>query len=284
MVHKFDDAYRWHKIRTDPRPIEFLKARESYCVAAAARFLHRKGSCEHGWSLQDQEGTIIALLIHSKRSLFPVFNGKKDLSFPCFLSHFLRKVAIHSVQGLRKDAELLESAIALLGIIPAEQIDYDLMTLDREPNPDSFRAGPQRLILRRPIPSDMEDLFLLQAAYEQEEVLPRGAEFNPATCRLVLEHIVAHEQILIAELEGRILGKINTNAASFSRYQLGGLYVRPEYRGLGIASQMIAVFVQNILASGKGVTLFVKKQNRAASRVYRRVGFHIIEDYRISYY
>jgi predicted GNAT family acetyltransferase len=253
-------------------------------VAASARFLHQEDPHDHGWSLHDEEGNMIALIIHSKRSLFPVLNGMKEILLPRFICRFIQEIALHSVQGIRRDTKLLEDAIAHLGIIPTEHIDYDLMSLDREPSPNSLRAGPRRLVLRHPVLSDMDALFLLQAAYEQEEVLPQGAAFNPAACRLSLEHIVAHEQVLIAELEGRILGKINTSAASFSRYQIGGVYVHPQFRGLGIASRMIAVFVRDILASGKGVTLFVKKRNLPALTAYRRVGFHVIEDYRISYY
>ncbi|MDR2535373.1 MAG: GNAT family N-acetyltransferase [Treponema sp.] len=285
MIRRFKSgAAVWHKIENDPKALLFLRSRELYCVAASARFLSNSGSYDHAWSLQDGRGRIIALLIHSKRSFFPVFNSRLDIPIPRFMDRFLRKIALHAIQGLQREVEVLETGLIPLGVVPAEQIDYDLMALDRLPNTNSLSKGPQKLVLRRPTGSDIEALFPLQAGYEQEEVLPTGAVFNPASCRLSLEHIIANEQILIAELEGRILGKINTNAESFSRYQIGGVYILPEYRGLGIGSRLTAAFVRDIVIAGKGVSLFVKKQNLAARIVYRRIGFISLEDYRITYY
>jgi predicted GNAT family acetyltransferase len=81
-----------------------------------------------------------------------------------------------------------------------------------------------------------------------------------------------------------MVGKINTNAAAFTRSQIGGVYVHPDYRGLGIATGLTAAMVQELAAAGKGVSLFVKKRNLAAQRVYRRIGFRVIGDYRICYY
>ncbi|GHU58195.1 hypothetical protein FACS189444_1480 [Spirochaetia bacterium] len=281
--------FGWQKQRKDEGPeIEaFLKAREPRCVAACARYLHspsaKKPAHEHLWTLRDRGGTLSALLIHSRRSLLPVFNGNSHIPLPRFLNRFLGKMPIHAVQGLRTEVELLTNAMDLLGYSAAEDIDYDLMALDREPV-TAPNAGPGELILRRPGIMDIGNLYPLQAAYEQEEVLPRGVSFNPVSCRLTLEHIIARERILAAELDGVIVGKVNTNAASFSCSQIGGIYVHPAYRGRGIATAMIAAFARDLIRDGRGITLFVKKRNAAARAIYRRVGFAATGDYRISYY
>jgi predicted GNAT family acetyltransferase len=85
-------------------------------------------------------------------------------------------------------------------------------------------------------------------------------------------------------MENRIVGKINTNAASFTRLQVGGVYVLPEYRGLGIGRRMTAAFTGELIQQGRGLTLFVKKNNPAARSIYDRAGFTAAADYRISYY
>jgi ribosomal protein S18 acetylase RimI-like enzyme len=236
------------------------------------------------WSLRDGQGKVIALLLHSKRSLFPVFNGLNDVPAPHFLNRLIRKIPVHAVQGLREDALILENIITHFGIRPAESIDYDLMSLDREPPADCFTAGPPGLIIRQPGSPDMAKLLPLQAAYEQEEVLPRGAVFDPSSCRAALERILSHERILSAELEGRMIAKVNTSAESFTRSQIGGVYVHPDYRGRGIATRLCAELVRSLTPSGRGISLFVKKRNPAALSVYRRIGFEILSDYRISYY
>jgi predicted GNAT family acetyltransferase len=183
-----------------------------------------------------------------------------------------------------EDADTLETLMEAQGYFASERIDYALMSLDTAPMPGALKSGPAGLILRPPLPKDEEDLFALQAAYEQEEVLPAKAVFNAAACRLNLKQILSREQVLVAELNGRLAGKINTSAQSFTRYQIGGVYVRPDCRGLGIGVKMTAVFVQNLMARGLGLTLFVKKRNSAACKVYRKAGFSVLADYRISYF
>jgi predicted GNAT family acetyltransferase len=220
-----------------------------------------------------------------------VFNGQRLVPARRVLRPFPGTLPLHAIQGLREDAELLEEALRPV-YTAVDRIDYDLMSLDAEPDPEAFkgrlqpflRRGPAGLQLRTPDISDLERLLPLQTAYEKEEVLPRGAVHNPISTRLSLEHAVLREHILAAELEGRIVAKINTNAVSFTRYQLGGVYVHPGYRGIGIATSMTAALVLALAAEGRGLTLFVKKHNAAAKTVYRRLGFRTIGDYRISYY
>ena len=278
---------RWRKIDKDDfhKAEDYLKAREKFCVTASARFLRiQKNRNGHIWHIQCQEGEIAALLLHCRKSLFPVFNSRSCIPGPRFLNRFLGKVQIHSLQGLKEDAELLENLMEEQGYYATERIDYDLMGLDNAAIPKITRADPADLVFRFPLPEDMEALFSLQSAYEQEEVLPKNAVFNPAASRLGLEKILSSEQIFVAELGGQVIGKINTSAESFSRIQVGGVYVRPDCRGRGIAAKMTIAFLQNLSSNGKDITLFVKKRNNAAKAVYRKIGFAVLGDYRISYF
>jgi ribosomal protein S18 acetylase RimI-like enzyme len=279
---------RWRKIPGNARCAAeaYLRDREKLCVAASARFLKLKNkeNSGHIWCLNGPGEEISALLLHSRQSLYPVFEKNRDIPGPRFLNRFLGNVRIHALQGLKEDAELLENLMEDQGYSAAERIDYDLMSLDTDPRPEAFRSGPAALLLRKPAAGDEEQIFTLQSAYEQEEVLPKKAVFNPAASRLNLEHLLSSGRLLAAELDGRVVGKINISAESFTRYQIGGVYVRPDCRGLGIALKMTAVFTRNLLAEGKGVTLFVKKRNAAARAVYRKAGFSALADYRITYY
>jgi predicted GNAT family acetyltransferase len=200
------------------------------------------------------------------------------------MNRLLTKIPLHAVQGLREDALILEGIIARSGLRPMYSIDYDLMSLDRELAPDSLRAGPQGLLLRRPDIRDMKALLPLQEAYEKEEVLPEGAVFNPDICRINLRRILAEQRVISAEMDGWTVAKANTSAISFTRYQIGGVYVHPAYRGRGIARRLCAELSRELLAEGRGLTLFVKKRNPAAQSVYRSLGFATRDDYRISYY
>jgi len=277
---------RWRKIPKDQfyRAEAFLRNREQFCVSASARFLRIRESGGHVWHLSGSNGEISALLLHSNRSLFPVFNNNQHIPGPRFLSRFLGKVHIHALQGLREDTQLLEQLMEKQGYYAAERIDYDLMSSDIMPEPKAFAAGPKGLIIRAPNDRDVDELIALQAAYEKEEVVPQNGVFDPDVSRLNLKHILSTEHVLLAELGGRIVGKINTSAESFTRHQIGGVYVRPDCRGLGIALRMTSIFTEGILARGKGITLFVKKRNAAARAVYQKAGFKILAEYRICYY
>ncbi|MCL2380547.1 MAG: GNAT family N-acetyltransferase [Treponema sp.] len=282
---------KWQKMaQSEYRKAEaFLRKRETFCVAASARFLRLGESRGHVWYLpgHGEDGGragVSALLLHCRRTLFPVFGKTPRVPGPRFLSRFLGKVPIHAIQGLKEDTEILETLMQAQGYFAAERIDYSLMSLDSVPLPQPHRAGPAGLALRSPVPEDEESLFALQSAYEQEEVLPANSSYNPAATRLNLRHILSREQVLVAALDGRVVGKINTSAKSFTRYQIGGVYVRCDCRGLGIGAMMTTVFARSLLAQGRGLTLFVKKRNAAACKVYRKAGFAALADYRITYY
>jgi ribosomal protein S18 acetylase RimI-like enzyme len=47
---------------------------------------------------------------------------------------------------------------------------------------------------------------------------------------------------------------------------------------------MAAEFVASLIKDGRGVTLFVKKNNIPAKKLYRALGFAVMGDYRITYY
>jgi predicted GNAT family acetyltransferase len=132
--------------------------------------------------------------------------------------------------------------------------------------------------------SDTDALFPLQTGYEKEEVLPPGAKFYPASCRKVLESLIVGNMIMTAELEGKLVGKININGYSNKYFQIGGVYVLPEYRNMGIARAMTFSLIREYAHIKKYFTLFVKKKNIPARRVYDNTGFEKIADYRITYY
>ena len=265
-----------------------LQSRERRCMNACSRYLRRDPSKDRVWTLRGSDGDLCAVMVHAKQSLFPVFCGQKNIPPPRFLrTHVMQSlfgtIRIHSLQGQKEDAVILETVLEKTGLFAAENIDYDTMCIDRPPA-GFHSSGPANLVIRKPQNTDMDTLVALHAAYEQEEVLPAKSEFNAAISRINTARIFRDEQVLVAELDGRVVGKINTNAVSFTRCQIGGVYVHPDYRGRGIARRMTGEFAAGIVASGKGISLFVKKTNSAARNIYQNIGFEFFGDYRISYY
>jgi len=261
-----------------------LRNLEDNYVGACDRFLKMIPLRDSLWMLCGKENKLQALIVKSKSTLMPVLCGLKEIPPLKFLKGFLNNKKIHSVQGLKEEVLLLEKELKKIGRQSIDIYDYDLMSLDHLPLINSSLQGNNNIVLRTPSLDDVESLLPLRKGYEEEEVLPKGSVFNPEASRLVLVNFITNKKILAAELDGRLVGKIIVNAVSFTRYQIGGVYVLPEYRSRGIAGRMTFEFVTSLINEGKGITLFVKKNNIPAQKLYRRLGFRVKGDYRITYY
>lgn len=270
--------------------MDFLEKKLPFSVAVYAKYLRayaeREKETVHTWALKEN-GVIQGAIVRSGLTVYPVFDDEVK-KFEKISSFFFKKNARAThrfvFHGKAREVELLEQYAAEFGLQPVDHIVYDFMAAAGAPPAQGLCAGPPGLIVRQPGVSDIDRLFPLQAGYEQEEVLPKTGTFDPAVCRMIIERLVKHERILIAELGGRIVGKINTNAVTPSWVQIGGVYVHPSYRKRGIATRMTAVFVQGLLDEGKRASLFVKKEKPETRNVYSRVGFRVADDYRITYY
>ena len=285
-----NERFFWRKMSKKDvfRVEDLLRDMEDDCVTACGRYLTREPSTDSVWMLCGVKNEFIAILVNSRSTLIPVLCGMNEIPSPLFLKRFFRLKKIHSVQGLKNEVLVLEKYMENFGKRISEIIDYDLMCIDRPPvnrSPVNKRnLQSANIVLRVPKLTDLIALAPLQAAYEQEEVLHKGSVFSPDASRINLANIIKTGRILAAELNGRLVGKINVSAVSFTRYQVGGVYVHPDYRGLGIARRMAAEFIASLTGEGRGVTLFVKKSNLSARRLYTGLGFTVRGDYRITYY
>jgi ribosomal protein S18 acetylase RimI-like enzyme len=261
----------------------FLKKTEKFCVTACARYRELNFSEDHAWMLSSSAHRIIAMILHIRRTVFPVFNGISGLNIPAHLYRALGNIKIHTIHGVTAEVETLLKLLSPIQPNPVEYIEYYLMALDDQRDLKCVKAPPKGMILRRPKQKDLRQILPLQAAYEQEEVLPAGAILDPGVCAYNLSQIISKERVLVAEINGKIIGKINTNAQAYSRCQIGGVYVLPEYRCAGVASCMTAAFTKLLLAEGLRVSLFVRKKNEAAIHTYQRAGFKSETDYSIVY-
>jgi RimJ/RimL family protein N-acetyltransferase len=283
MIEPLFGRQGWQKIKKTQisGAEDLLKLNERWCMNACGRYINNNAPV---WVLGGRNAPPSAIAIHYKQTLLPVLRDQKTVPPPRFLRSILGNgLPLYSLQGRKDDTLVMEKALEKMGLYPMEKKDYDVMCIDRPP-PPYHSAAPTNLIIRKPVLKDMDAIAALHAAYEQEEVLPAASEFHPATSRLNIKRIFASEQMLVAELDGCLIGKVNTNATGFTRYQIGGVYVHPDYRGVGIAGKMTFEFTESLTAQGKGVSLFVKKTNIAARKVYQRVGFEIQGDYRIDYF
>lgn len=278
------NKYRWISSRRNNfQGVEsFLKEHECFCTAPAAKFKKGLQKQDKVWKLCGESGIINALLFYSGRVLFPVFNNIDPVPVPRFTRLLLMQNPVYAIQGCGNDVLQIEKMLNRCGRVPSDSKDFFLMTLDTLPS--YSRKNDSKLIIRKPHANDVENLYELHKQYEIEEVIPRNGTFNPAGCRYLVESMIVRNQVLAGELEGRLVTKVNINADSYTRCQIGGVFTDPFFRGKGYASELVASFCNQLISEGKGVNLFVNKKNTPALKVYKKLGFKIISDYRITYY
>ncbi|MCL2558373.1 MAG: GNAT family N-acetyltransferase, partial [Treponema sp.] len=207
-----------------------LRAAEPFCMYACQRFKRRAENKCDAWTLAGEAGELSAVLFQAMKGLSITCAGSlPELPVPGFLLNPFRKASIYSLQGKKDFVESFEHAMEKSGRRATEKVDFYIMSRKKDPG-DFSRAGPQGLLLRAPSVEDEDDFVALQAAYEREEVVSEGMSLNAAACRSRAQRILAVEGVMVAELDGRLIGKINTNAFAFTRCQIGGVYVLPEYR------------------------------------------------------
>ena len=207
-------------------------------------------------------------------------SGARHEDISSLLSYAAKQ--LHSVMGLRRDVEIIEASMTEK---PFRFIDYHLMTMDRAFS-RSQRSPNKQMKLRicSAHPRHIAELFPLQAAYEKEEVLLNPYKFNTGISHKLFQQNLKKETILFARMRHRVVAKAGTNALGFQYAQLGGVYTLQKFRNRGIGTILINSLINHLGESYKGVSLFVKKDNPAALRLYEKTGFEVREEFRISYY
>lgn len=181
-----------------------------------------------------------------------------------------------------------------LGWRPALSVRYDAMSLDAKdfaprtgvPS-DEEAAVDQALpawITRNAGPEDLESLLPLARAYEMEEVATPMHPFDEAVCRANQARALARYRVRVLETGGTVVARAQTNAVGYQREQLGGIIVLRELRGRGYGRLVVTELAAAIVAEGKGLSLFVKKGNIVARRLYESLGFRFSGDFRVDYF
>ncbi len=299
----------WH-LGKDQKAIEaFLRDHETTGVSACDRYLRRQKGRDILWVNRGDRSAIRALLFFHGRIVYPMgigelLDGETRELLRIFETHKKREERpwkdqrapfVSSLQGLLEDIRPVETLLLNLSLGAKEKNEYFIMGLEQPPR-EIVEEIPGLSILRSDFkapegpPSSLEktnlvdQIYPLQEAYEKEEVVPPGYLFNPRACRNGLERMLQDQVVFTAWIDGFPVAKANTNAFAYRQSQIGGVFVRPEFRGRGIAKLLVRELVYVLINQGWQVRLFVKKTNLPAIAVYRTLGFTVQNEYGIFYY
>jgi len=273
-----------------------VEPREAYATGFAFRALDRAGRIARvtrgtgGLYLRAEPGDdspSMAILLSESGSAFPVLSGRYDdggreaaLALEGLKgSRTARAYRPSACIGASDHVAALERA---LGWRPALDIEYDAMSL--RPSAAAPVSAGGIAEYRRADPGDLDDLYPLAAAYEKAEVLTAMHAFDPEACRAAQARSLHSQVVYLATVRGRVVARAQTNASGWSYDQIGGVFVDPSYRGLGLGRGVVAALVADIAGRRRGAALFVKKANAVARSLYLSLGFVVSRDYRISYF
>ena len=148
---------------------------------------------------------------------------------------------------------------------------------------DPGRLGPETERLRPALPSDLEELIPLVAAYRREDGLTPDGEDPTEWLRSHLTTRIEKESVHVIEERGAIVFTGAFNFRGLDGAGLGGIYTAPSARGRGVASRATASMCRIGLAEGPVVTLHVDARNRAALRCYSKAGLEPDGEYRLTF-
>jgi hypothetical protein len=188
---------------------------------------------------------------------------------------------LFSILGIKRDTVKIQSCFNNIDV--KELIDYHLMILDFKNIKKTCNNLPDFHIRKAGI-KDTDFLLKLQRNYEMEEVLLDSRDFNKKLCIANLKNSLKTQIIYCAEYNGKAVSKAGTNARGFKIDQIGGVYTDKKFRGRNISLHVLQMLFTDLNREKKAVCLFVKKSNPAAINLYLKLGFEIIDQYRIVYY
>ena len=214
------------------------------------------------------------------------------LPFADFFAACKSAFRISCVNGSEGGAKLILAAFkdARINLAPSQVNEYTLFQLTaaefshiKEP---ALQNGAQIFRCRSDMDAALFDKLLdLQKQYEIEEVIPKHEIFSEDICRLRLKSVLRTQYVAAVLLpDGTVAAKAGTNALGFHTAQLGGVYVKPEFRRRGYALCTVHRVLKNVFSLKNTVVLFVKNANATALSLYRALGFKKLNGYIIAYF
>ncbi len=265
----------------------FLSGNERICVGLSSRLL-RSGRVfslpdarERLWLAANGAGRVEgAVLCGSGHPVFPVLPG--DPASDRALGGLLASsgTVIGAALGLKDHVVRMEAAV---GLVPATIVDYHLLELVDFPVSGNLPAV-EGLLVRPARDSDFGDIFRLQNAYEIEEVYAGQGYPEISSLQRRLVDSLRSQVLLVAFLNGTMVGKAQTTAQGLWFDQIGGVYTLPGYRGRGIARALVSRLCRDGLIRRRKTVLYVKKGNAPAIALYGGLGFVQAGDYAAHYY
>lgn len=154
------------------------------------------------------------------------------------------------------------------------------------PKPRAVRAAQPLLVTSGPVPLPGDDGVRPARSADLERYLPAAAAMfteelgisphrSPGTAAFrsrVGELISSGRAFAAFDFRGQVTFKADIGAVTAHTCQIQGVWVRPDLRGHGLGTAGLAAVLRRALAMAPTASLYVNDFNRAARRVYAKLG------------
>jgi RimJ/RimL family protein N-acetyltransferase len=144
-----------------------------------------------------------------------------------------------------------------------------------------LRAGFAPTGVRHARLEELDSVYLASAQMHLEETLENPLDAQPEAFRKHVRHRIQTNRTFVwFDDHRRLEFKADLSAYSSFGTQISGVYTPPRFRGQGVATRALFDICEELFESGlPRITLYVNAGNKAAHRVYRKVGFQSHADY-----
>lgn len=135
--------------------------------------------------------------------------------------------------------------------------------------------APRRVVnLRLATIEDLDLLVPVQAemAFGESGVDPREQDPTGFLQRYVRRIEQGRTWVLVED--GKLIFKVEVVAETPSTSCIEGVWVNPEFRGLGYGRRCMSQLARMLLWRTKSICLFVNDENEAAQKFYKQIGYH----------
>lgn len=223
---------------------------------------------EHGQfhaSIREGEIRTVAFLGNSRN--LTTAGGTADLD--PLLDHALDAQGARLFVGPAEHAEIVRKALvqsAASPLLDREQTYYVL-------TPETL-ATLNDLPVRPAQPHELQSIVHAQAAMTEEDLeIPRG-QIDTARLRGMSRRRIREGKVWVIMEGSRLIFKTEEVARAPEGILVGGVYTRPDRRGMGYAARAIATWARRLFEEGLDLlALHVNAWNTPAVKAYERAGF-----------
>ena len=145
---------------------------------------------------------------------------------------------------------------------------------------ETLRVPSRRVKLVPAREQDLDEVVANSAEQYREDLRDDRFAADPHLFRERHRHDVRERRWWILQDNGRIVFQVHVGPENERVVQIGGVFTVAEERNRGLATTGVAAMARQLLERRPAVSLFCDEANRAARRVYERLGFEACSYYR----